>query len=106
MTDRDAFREAYNEAMGEMRGKDEEIIALRGQVRGLKEWVSSSGRGGIGGEQVTDEVVAEKMQWIGNALQNWVISNFRRGRISRFGALSCFALSPNEGGPHGRMLNG
>ncbi|KAF7927076.1 hypothetical protein BELL_0113g00190 [Botrytis elliptica] len=81
MLDRDAFREAYNDAMGEMRGKDEEIMALRGQVRGLKEWVSSSGRGGVGGEQVTDEVVAEKMQWIGNALQNWVISNFRRGRI-------------------------
>ncbi|TGO81537.1 hypothetical protein BPOR_1112g00020 [Botrytis porri] len=81
MLDRDAFREAYNDAMGEMRGKDEEIMALRRQVRGLKEWVSSSGRGGVGGEQVTDEVIAEKMQWIGNALQNWVISNFRRGRI-------------------------
>ncbi|QSZ32859.1 hypothetical protein DSL72_002439 [Monilinia vaccinii-corymbosi] len=81
MTDRDAFREAYNGAMDEMRGKDEEIVALRGQVRGLKEWVSSSGRGGIGGEPVTDEVVAERMHWIGNALQNWVISNFRRGRI-------------------------
>ncbi|KAI9644191.1 hypothetical protein NHQ30_007545 [Ciborinia camelliae] len=81
MLERDAFREAYNEAMGEMREKDEEIIALRGQVRGLKEWVSSSGRGGVGGEQVTDEVVGERMQWIGNALQNWVISNFRRARI-------------------------
>ncbi|KAF7947175.1 uncharacterized protein EAE97_004424 [Botrytis byssoidea] len=81
MLDRDAFREAYTDTMGEMRRKDEEIMALRGQVRGLKEWVSSSGRGGVGGEQVTDEVVAEKMQWIGNALQNWVISNFRRGRI-------------------------
>ncbi|ESZ96889.1 hypothetical protein SBOR_2754 [Sclerotinia borealis F-4128] len=81
MLDRDAFREAYNEAMGEMRAKDEEMMALRGQVRGLKEWVSSSGRGGVGGEQVTDEVVGERMQWIGNALQNWVISNFRRGKI-------------------------
>ncbi|KAB8290216.1 hypothetical protein EYC80_011085 [Monilinia laxa] len=81
MTDRDAFREAYNEAMAEMREKDGEIMALRGQVRGLKEWVSSSRRGGIGGEQVTDELVAERMQWIANALQNWVISNFRRGRI-------------------------
>ncbi|KAF7953021.1 hypothetical protein EAE96_006243 [Botrytis aclada] len=89
MLDRDAFREAYNDAMGEMRGKDEEIMALRGQVRGLKEWVSSSGRGGVGGEQVTDEVVAEKMQWIGNALQNWVISNFRRGRID-------FEKAPDE----------
>lgn len=87
MLDRDAFREAYNDAMGEMRGKDAEIMALRGQVRGLKEWVSSSGRGGVGGEQVTDEAVAEKMQWIGNALQNWVISNFRRGRIGTFRAL-------------------
>ncbi|EDN94518.1 hypothetical protein SS1G_10392 [Sclerotinia sclerotiorum 1980 UF-70] len=83
MLDRDAFREAYNEAMGEMRGKDEEIMELRGQVRGLKEWVSSCGRGGVGGEQVTDEVVKERMQWIGNALQNWVIMNFRRGRIDK-----------------------
>jgi hypothetical protein len=52
-------------------------------VRGLKEWVSSSGRGGIGGEQVTDEVVGEKMQWVGNALQNWVIVNFRRAKMGR-----------------------
>lgn len=96
MLERDAFREAYNEAVGEIREKDEEIIALRGQVRGLKEWVSSSGRGGVGGEQVTDEVVGERMQWIGNALQNWVISNFRRARIGRFGAL-LLALSHIEG---------
>ncbi|PQE30896.1 Involucrin repeat protein [Rutstroemia sp. NJR-2017a WRK4] len=81
MLDRDAFREAYNEAMGEIREKDEEIMGLRGQVRGLKEWVSSSGRGGVGGEQVTDEVVGEKMQWVGNALQNWVIVNFRRAKM-------------------------
>lgn len=78
MLDRDAFREAYNEAMAEVRIKEEEVRELRGQVRGLKSWVSASGKGE---EQVADEVFGERMQRLGNGLQNWVIMNFRRMRI-------------------------
>ncbi|KAE8445489.1 hypothetical protein EG329_013379 [Mollisiaceae sp. DMI_Dod_QoI] len=80
MLDRDAFREAYNEAMGELRGKDERVRELQGQVRGLKSWVSREGKG-VGGEQISDEVVGERVRGLGNGLQNWVITNFRRTKI-------------------------
>lgn len=81
MLDRDAFREAYNEAMGELRGKDEQVRELRTQVRGLKAFVSVSGKGI---EQVADEAFGERWQRLGNGLQNWVITNFRRVKIGRF----------------------
>ncbi|KAF8856496.1 hypothetical protein BDZ45DRAFT_745397 [Acephala macrosclerotiorum] len=80
MLDRDAFREAYNEAMGELRGKDERVRELQSQVRGLKSWVSREGKG-VGGEQVSDEIVGERVRGLGNGLQNWVITNFRRVKI-------------------------
>jgi chromosome segregation ATPase len=80
MVERDQYREAYNEAMGEVREKDEVIRGLRGQVRGLKSWVSSSSKSG---EQVTDEVFGEGMVRLGNGLQNWVIVHFRRVKIGR-----------------------
>jgi len=78
MLDRDAFREAYNEAMGELKAKEGEVRELQGQIRGLKSWVSSSGRSG---EQVADEVFGEGMGRLGNGVQNWVIVNFRRVRV-------------------------
>ncbi|CZS88041.1 uncharacterized protein RCO7_01011 [Rhynchosporium graminicola] len=81
LLDRDAFREAYNEAMGEVREKEEQVRLLQGQVRGLKSWVSSSSKSG---EQVSDEVFGEEMRRLGNGLQNWVITNFRRVRIGKF----------------------
>lgn len=80
--DRDAFREAYNEAMGEVREREELVRMLQGQVRGLKSWVVSSGRGGVG-EQVSDEGLGEEMRRVGNGVQNWVITHFRRVRIGR-----------------------
>ncbi|RAL59441.1 hypothetical protein DID88_006815 [Monilinia fructigena] len=58
MMDRDAFREAYNEAMAEMREKDGEIMALRGQVRGLKE------RGRIDLEKASGDVREQLEQLI------------------------------------------
>ncbi|RDW82126.1 hypothetical protein BP6252_03238 [Coleophoma cylindrospora] len=76
--DRDAFREAFNEAMGEVRMREEEGRGLRDQVRSLKEFISSSSKGV---EQVSDEGAGEVMQRLGNGLQNWVISNFRRVKI-------------------------
>ena len=80
MLDRDAFREAYNEAMGEMRAKEDTIKALQGQVWGLKSFVSTSSKMD---EQVTDEAFGERMQRLGNGLQNWVITNFRRVKIGK-----------------------
>lgn len=78
MLDRDAFREAYNEAMSELKNKEDMIKALQGQVWGLKSFVSTSSKMD---EQVADEAFGEYMQRIGNSTQNWVITNFRRAKI-------------------------
>lgn len=93
MLDRDAFREAYNEAMGELRGKDDMIKALQGQVWGLKSFVSSSGKMD---EQVTDEAFGERMQRLGNGLQNWVITGFRRAKIGMLISLLYLKLDFEE----------
>jgi hypothetical protein len=95
MLDRDAFREAYNEAMGELRVKEEMIKSLQGQVRGLKSFVSTSSKMD---EQVTDEAFGERMQRLGNGLQNWVITNFRRVKIGMLSFLSVciFAMIPSQ----------
>ena len=82
MLDRDSYREAYNEAMGEVREKEELVGLLRGQVRGLKSWVSKGGRGGE--EQISDEGVGEGWGKLSNGLQNWVIVNFRRVKVGMF----------------------
>ncbi|TVY20762.1 hypothetical protein LARI1_G001174, partial [Lachnellula arida] len=58
VAERERFREAYNGVLGEVRERDEVVRGLRGQVRGLKSWVSSSGKSG---EQVSDEVFGEGM---------------------------------------------
>jgi hypothetical protein len=87
MLDRDAFREAYNEAMGELRVKEEMIKSLQGQVRGLKSFVSTSSKMD---EQVTDEAFGERMQRLGNGLQNWVITSFRRVKIGMLLSTLCY----------------
>ncbi|KAL2131255.1 hypothetical protein VTI74DRAFT_2382 [Chaetomium olivicolor] len=60
--------------------RDEEIRELKAQVRGLKEWVSTSTRSD-GQAQTSDEVFGEGMARLGNGLQNWVLVNFRRTRV-------------------------
>ncbi|KAJ4423445.1 hypothetical protein N0V82_001918 [Gnomoniopsis sp. IMI 355080] len=64
----------------EMADKDKEIRALRSQVRGLKEWVSTSTRAD-GTASVSDEVFGQGWARLGNGLQNWVITNFRKAKV-------------------------
>jgi hypothetical protein len=78
MLDRDSFREAYNEAMAELGNKEDTIKALQAQVWGLKSFVSTNSKMD---EQIADESFGENMQRIGNSIQNWVITNFRRAKI-------------------------
>lgn len=79
LLDRDAFREAYNEACGDLKAKEDMIKVLQGQVRGLKSFVSTSSKMD---EQVADEAFGEQMQRLGNSTQNWVITNFRKAKLS------------------------
>lgn len=87
--DRDAFREAYNEAMGEINGMEGTIRSLQNQVVGLKSFVSASSKMD---EQVADEVFGESIQKLGNSLQNWVITNFRKAKIGTTFSLSIHYL--------------
>jgi len=93
MLDRDAFREAYNEAMGDLRTKEDTIRELQGQVWGLKSFVSTSSKMD---EQVTDEAFGEQMQRLGNSIQNWVITNFRRAKISTSISFALLNWSPEN----------
>lgn len=77
---RDADRDSLRREVGE----------LRAQVRGLKEFVSTSTRTN---GQTSDEVFCEGMARLGNGLQNWVIVNFRRAKLGMF-LLSCLYCWP------------
>ncbi|KAK1674412.1 hypothetical protein BDP55DRAFT_729789 [Colletotrichum godetiae] len=65
---RDADRDTLRREVGE----------LRVQVRGLKEFVSTSTRTS---GQTSDEVFCDGMARLSNGLQNWVIVNFRRAKL-------------------------
>lgn len=68
---RDALR-------AELKGREDEIRGLQAQIRGLKEWVSTSTRAD---GTTSDEVFGSGMANLGNSLQNWVITYFRKVRI-------------------------
>ncbi|KAK4214462.1 AKAP7 2'5' RNA ligase-like domain-containing protein [Rhypophila decipiens] len=74
------FRSRYESLARQLRERDDEIRTLQGQIRGLKEWVSTSTRSD-GTAQTSDEVFGEGMARLGNSLQNWVLVNFRRAKI-------------------------
>lgn len=69
----------------ETAARDDEVRDLRAQVRGLKEWVSTSTRADSTAT-TSDEVFEEGMAKLGNGLQNWVITNFRRTKLDLSGA--------------------
>lgn len=78
--EREELREGWEVLRRELKERDDEIRGLRGQVRGLKEWVSNSTR--TDGQEC-DEVFGDGMARLGNGLQNWVIVNFRKAKISK-----------------------
>lgn len=87
-----ALLASLDEARAQCAAREEEARSLRAQVRGLKEWVSTSTRalGGSDG-RTSDEVFGEGMARLGNGLQNWVIMNFRRAKVQ--GEFGCVELS-------------
>lgn len=84
MIDRDAFREGYNATQRDLKEKEGAMAELRYQVRDLKMFVSTNTRTE---GQMTDEAFGDMMQRLGNGLQNWVISNFRKPKIGQSSAL-------------------
>ncbi|KAJ4189216.1 hypothetical protein NW755_006034 [Fusarium falciforme] len=82
--EREELREGWEVLRRELKERDNEIRGLRGQVRGLKEWVSNSTRTD---GQTCDEVFGDGMARLGNGLQNWVIVNFRKAKITELDEL-------------------
>lgn len=78
--EREELREGWEMLRRELKERDDEIRGLRGQVRGLKEWVSTSTRTD---GQTSDEVFGDGMTRLGNGLQNWVIVNFRKAKLCK-----------------------
>lgn len=76
--ERGELREGWVVLRRELNERDEEIQDLRRQVRGLKEWVSSSTR--TGGQEC-DETFGDGVAKLGNGLQNWVIMHFRKAKL-------------------------
>jgi hypothetical protein len=87
------LRCAWEAAREAVARRDEEILGLRAQVRGLKEWVSVSTRSD-GQAQTSDEVFGEGMARLGNGLQNWVLVNFRRAKIGESFLLLSWIAGP------------
>ena len=95
--EREEFRSRYELLAREIRERDEEIRNLKGQIRGLKEWVSTSTRSD-GTARTSDEVFGEGMARLGNGLLNWVLVHFRRGRV---GECLFFSFGLHFGGERG-----
>ena len=91
--EREELRQGWEVLRRELKERDDEIRGLRGQVRGLKEWVSTSTRTD---GQTSDEVFGDGMARLGNGLQNWVIVHFRKAKMGEFFS-SPLPLPPGTG---------
>ena len=78
--EREELRQGWEVLRQELKERDDDIRSLRSQIRGLKEFVSTSTRTD---GQTSDEVFGDGMAKLGNGLQNWVITNFRRAKLGR-----------------------
>ena len=87
--EREELREGWDILRKQVRERDEEIAGLMAQVRGLKEWVSTSTRSDA---QTTDEVFGEGMAKLANSLQNWVIVNFRKAKLGGCSSFMSFVF--------------
>ena len=76
--EREELRQGWDVLRRELKERDAEIRGLRDQVRGLKEFVSTSTRAD---GQTSDEVFGDGMARLGNGLQNWVITHFRKSKL-------------------------
>ncbi|KAL7948231.1 hypothetical protein V8C42DRAFT_245549 [Trichoderma barbatum] len=76
--EREELRQGVEVLRRELQERDDEVRRLRGQVRGLKDFVSTSTRTD---DQTSDEVFGDGLTKLGNGLQNWVITNFRKAKL-------------------------
>lgn len=87
--ERDDLRRRCDSLQRDLKDRDALIRSLQRQVRGLKEFVSTSTRTEA---SVSDEELADGMTRLGNGLQNWVIMHFRKAKLGEIPP--CRPLSP------------
>lgn len=87
--ERQELRGGWEVLRRELRNRDEEIVALKGHLNGMKQWVSASTRSG---QQASDEEFGDSMAKLGNSLQNWVIIHFRKAKLSKYHCARCSML--------------
>ncbi|RYP63599.1 hypothetical protein DL771_009207 [Monosporascus sp. 5C6A] len=78
--ERQELRDGWDVLRRELRARDDEILALKGHLNGMKQWVSASTRTD---QQTSDEEIGESMAKLGNSLQNWVIMHFRKAKLGQ-----------------------
>lgn len=74
------LREEWELLQRELGEQDSEIRALRSQIAGLKQWVSTNTKKS---DQTSDEEFGETIARLRNGLQNWAVSHFRRSSFGR-----------------------
>ncbi|KAG5982355.1 hypothetical protein E4U55_002021 [Claviceps digitariae] len=79
--ERRELRQGWDLLRREVKARDDEICLLKSQVRDMKKFLSTSTRTD---GQTTDEVFGDGMARLGNGLQNWVITHFRRAKLVDF----------------------
>ncbi|GAB0137171.1 hypothetical protein EsDP_00005451 [Epichloe bromicola] len=79
--ERSELRQGRDTLRREVKERDDEIRLLGSQLRDMKKFVSTSTRTD---GQTSDQVFGEGMARLGNGLQNWVITNFRRAKLADF----------------------
>lgn len=87
--ERGELRQGWDTLRREVKERDDEIRLLSSQLRDMKKFVSTSTRTDA---QTSDEVFGEGMARLGNGLQNWVITNFRRAKLGECTSL-CLSFS-------------
>ncbi|KAI0137283.1 hypothetical protein BJ170DRAFT_53389 [Xylariales sp. AK1849] len=76
--EREELKEGWEFLKREIKGRDDEIRRLRGDLMGLKKWLSASTRTD---EQESDDSFGSDMTRLGNGLQEWTIQHFRRAKL-------------------------
>ena len=73
------LREQWELLQRELGERDSEILSLRSQITGLKQWVSTNTKRS---DQTSDEEFGESIARLRNGLQNWAVSHFRKSSFS------------------------
>ncbi|KAJ3568487.1 hypothetical protein NPX13_g6407 [Xylaria arbuscula] len=69
------LRDQWELLQMELGERDSEIVSLRSQITGLKQWVSTNTKRS---DQTSDEEFGESIARLRNGLQNWAVSHFRK----------------------------